>query len=69
MLLACNDDAKNTEISMVSDSSVKIGYVGGKELIKFICYDKWTISSDVGWIKFESPTEGAYRPTFNYLRK
>ena len=58
MLLACNDDAKNTEISMVSDSSVKIGYVGGKELIKFICYDKWTISSDVGWIKFESPTEG-----------
>ena len=36
MLLACNDDAKNTEISMVSDSSVKIGYVGGKELIKFI---------------------------------
>lgn len=33
MLLACNDDAKNTEISMVSDSSVKIGYVGGKELL------------------------------------
>ena len=30
MLLACNDDAKNTEISMVSDSSVKIGYVGAK---------------------------------------
>lgn len=30
MLLACNDDAKNTEISMVSDSSVKIGYVVGK---------------------------------------
>ena len=58
MLLACNDDAKNTEISMVSDSSVKIGYVGGEELIKFICYDKWTISSDVAWIKFATPTEG-----------
>ena len=33
-------------------------YKRQKELIKFICYDKWTISSDVGWIKFESPTEG-----------
>ncbi|MBD3588569.1 alginate lyase family protein [Bacteroides sp. GM023] len=58
MVMACNDNAKDTAISLVSESVVKIGYGGGEELVKFICYDKWAISSDVAWIKFVSPTEG-----------
>ena len=33
--------------------------VAGEELIKFICYDNWTISSDVSWITFGGPTEGS----------
>ena len=57
MLMACTDNAKNTEIALVSDNTVNIGYGGGEELVKFICYDKWTISSDVSWITFDSPTE------------
>ena len=59
MLMACNDNAKNTEIALVSDDAVSIGYGGGEELIKFICYDNWTISSDVSWITFGGPTEGS----------
>ena len=59
MLMACNDNAKNTEIALVSDDAVNIGYGGGEELIKFICYDNWTISSDVSWITFGGPTEGS----------
>lgn len=39
MLMACNDNAKNTEIALVSDDAVNIGYGGGEELIKFICYE------------------------------
>ena len=59
MLMACNDNVKNTEIALVSDDAVSIGYGGGEELIKFICYDNWTISSDVSWITFGGPTEGS----------
>lgn len=59
MIIACNDNSKDTEISLVSENPVRIGYGGGEELIKFICFDKWTISSDVSWIKFVSPTEGS----------
>lgn len=59
MVMACSDNEKNTDIALVSESSVKVGYGGGEELIKFICYDAWTIASDVSWIQFASPTEGS----------
>jgi len=58
LIIACDDSTKDTEISLVSESTINVGYEGGEELIKFICFDKWSISSDVSWIEFVSPTEG-----------
>ena len=59
VLMACNDKEVNTEISLVSESAVKVGYEGGEQLVKFICFDNWTIASDVSWVNFESPKEGS----------
>lgn len=58
IFLSCTKDVNNTKISMVSDNPINIGYGGGEAIVKFLCNDKWSISSDISWIKFEGSTEG-----------
>ena len=47
MLMACNDNAKNTEIALVSDDAVNIGYGGEMDMAMSILLQSLNVSEEV----------------------